>query len=205
MRRLLLGAAAAALLTGCSAGVPAEEDAGGPATAPAPATAPETTEAEAAPGAELPVTRFDGLSNEHVEGTVAYPEVPPVGGPHNARWLACDVYDEPVPPETAVHSLEHGGVWITHRPDLPADEVEQLAALRALDEEYVLVSPFDGLPAPVVVTAWGVQLQAGSAADPGIEAFVREYAGGDQGGEPGAPCRTGGLTLDEAREAVGAG
>ena len=148
------------------------------------------------------VEQFEDLSTDHVEGTVEYPQTPPVGGEHNARWLACDVYDEEVPPEAAVHSLEHGAVWVTHAPDLPAEQVAQLAELTAVDEEYVLVTPFEDLPSPVVASAWGLQLQAESADDPRLEQFVRQYAGGGQGGEPGAPCRTSGVTPEQARAAV---
>ena len=46
-----------------------------------------------------------------------------MGGDHFARWLACDVYDEEVPAELAVHSLEHGAVWVTYDPELPAEQV----------------------------------------------------------------------------------
>lgn len=149
------------------------------------------------------VERFEDLSTDHVDGPVAYEQTPPVGGEHNARWLACDVYDEQVPPELAVHSLEHGAVWLTHDPDLPADQVAAFADLASTDEEYVLVSPFEGLPSPVVASAWGLQLQVGSADDPALRAFVDEYAGGGQGGEPGAPCRSGGLTPGQARDLLG--
>jgi hypothetical protein len=129
--------------------------------------------------------------------------VPPLGGPHNPRWLACDVYDEPVPLELATHSIEHGAVWVAYAPDLPAEQVEQLAALAELDEEYVLVAPQDGLDSRVVAVTWGAAIEASSADDPRLEQFVRAYAGGDQGGEPGAPCRSNGLDLEDARDAVG--
>ena len=45
----------------------------------------------------------------------AYPQSPPVGGPHSDRWLACGVYTKPVPKENAVHSIEHGG-GVAHLP-----------------------------------------------------------------------------------------
>ena len=178
MRRLLL--VALLLLPACSAG---------------------TDEPVAAPTTDG-VEQFEDVTPGHVKGTVEYAKTPPVGGKHNDRWLACDVYDEEVPPEAAVHSLEHGAVWVTHAPDLPAEQVAQLAELTAVDEEYVLVTPFEGLPSPVVASAWGLQLQAESADDPRLEQFVRQYAGGGQGGEPGAPCRTSGVTPEQARAAV---
>lgn len=123
----------------------------------------------------------------HTEGTVSYPEAPPAGGAHNPVWQRCGFYDEPVPNEKAVHSLEHGAIWITYRPDLPAADVEALATL-ARSRNLVLVSPWDnnGLRAPVVATAWGRQLRLESVSDPRLMDFVRLYA--NQGPEPNAPC-----------------
>lgn len=87
------------------------------------------------------VEQFEDLSTEHVEGRVEYEQTPPVGGEHNARWIACDVYAESVPPETAVHALEHGAVWVAYRPGLSSAEVDELADLAQIDEEYVLGTP----------------------------------------------------------------
>jgi hypothetical protein len=81
--------------------------------------------------------------------------------------------------------------------------VARLAAYAERDREYVLVSPMEGLAAPVVAVAWGVTLQVGTADDERLEAFLQQYAGGGQGGEPGAPCRGNGLTLREARGLLG--
>jgi len=143
------------------------------------------------------------LTREHVQGPVTYDQAPPIGGDHNGRWLACDVYDEPVPDEFAVHSLEHGAVWLTYAPDLPADQVEALAALAELNQEYVLVSPYDDLASPVVAVAWGLTLEVESAEDPRLAQFVEAYGGGGQGGEPGVPCREGGVSPREARGLLG--
>jgi hypothetical protein len=193
VRAGVLLAAAALALTGCSAGRAPE------------AAPPALTSPTAAPGSPtpLPLKTFAGLSHDHVTTHVQYPQTPPVGGPHYPRWLACGVYTSTVPDEAAVHSMEHGGVWITYRPGTPADDVARLAALTRLSPEYVLVSPYEGLPSPVVVSTWGLQLQVDSAADGRVEQFVRTYAGGDQGGEPGAACRTSGLTPDQARALIG--
>ncbi len=133
------------------------------------------------------VEEFEGLTANHVAGTVEYDMSPPVGGDHNAAWLNCGIYDEPVANENAVHSLEHGAVWIAYDPSLPADEV---AALRdAVEgEDYGLLSPFEDLQAPIVLSAWGSQLEVESAADPRIGVFLEKYLQGEQTPEPGAAC-----------------
>lgn len=129
---------------------------------------------------------------DHVTDPVNYEQTPPVGGPHFSAWQNCGYYPSPVRNEHAVHSLEHGAVWITYHPDLPADQV---ATLRAKAEQsYVLVSPYPDLPSPVVASAWGVQLPMESAADGALDAFLRQYRQGPQTPEPGAAC-TGGISV----------
>ena len=137
------------------------------------------------------VEHFSGLSRAHVQADVHYPQTPPVGGPHSPEWLNCGVYRYPVRSEYAVHSLEHGAVWITYRPDLPAAQVSTLTRL-AEGSPYTILSPYPGLPAPVVAVAWGLRLELPSANDPRLEAFVKRYRQGPQTPEPGAPC-TGGV------------
>lgn len=130
------------------------------------------------------------VSQGHVETPVTYAQTPPAGGEHNPVWLNCGVYDQPVPNENAVHDLEHGAVWVTYRPDLPAADVEKLRS--EIPDTYMVLSPYPGLPAPVVASAWGKQLRLTGADDPRLEQFIREYHQGPQTPEPGAPC-TGGL------------
>jgi hypothetical protein len=137
---------------------------------------------------------FANLSRDHMTGTVTYPQTPPAGGAHAPAWQNCGFYDEAIPNETAVHSLEHGAVWITYRPDLGADE---LALLRGVARQsFVLVSPFPNLPAPVVASAWGHQLRLPSASDPRLAQFVRYFRLGPQTPEPGASC-TGGVGIPD--------
>lgn len=136
------------------------------------------------------VEQFSELSRDHRDAPVEYDRYPPVGGAHSPAWQSCGVYDALVPPERAVHAMEHGAVWLSYRAELPAGERERVEAL-ARGEEYVLVSPAAELPAPVVATAWGLQLRLDSASDPRLEEFVEQYAAGPQTPEPGAPCSGG--------------
>ncbi|HEU5318874.1 MAG TPA: DUF3105 domain-containing protein [Chloroflexota bacterium] len=133
----------------------------------------------------IPVT-----DNRHIQGPISYPRVPPAGGNHAPAWQNCGYYDSPIPTEQAVHSMEHGAVWITYHPNLPKDQVNALAQL-ARGQSFVLVSPFPNLEAPVIATAWGRQQKIASAKDPSVTEFVRQFRAGPQTPEPGAPC-TGG-------------
>jgi Protein of unknown function (DUF3105) len=138
------------------------------------------------------VQTFDvGPANQHTQADVDYEQNPPVGGEHNPVWQNCGYYSEPISDENAVHSLEHGAVWITYSPDLPPDEVELLRDI-AEGQTFVLVSPREGLPSPVVASAWGKQLALESAEDSDLERFIGAYRQGPDTPEPGAAC-TGGI------------
>ncbi len=182
-RRVLVAALLASMVAGGCGGEGADEaDIAPPTTAstlrPSIAT---TTTAPPIQGVETFL-----VDAGHREGPLTYPQVPPVGGIHNPVWVPCRFYDHAVPNEMAVHSLEHGAIWITYRPDLPQDQVDLLAALAASRKD-VLVSRWDeGLPSPLVVTGWGRQLKLTEATDPRLREFVRLYA--NQGPEINAPC-----------------
>ena len=125
----------------------------------------------------------------HVTGSVAYPQTPPAGGEHNPVWLNCGIYSEPVPNVYGVHALEHGAVWVTYDPALSPSELD---ALRAhLPSSYVILSPFSGLPAPIVLSAWNKQLRVDTAADERIPMFFEEYWRSQYVPEPGALCSGG--------------
>ena len=126
----------------------------------------------------------------HVQGAISYTRIPPAGGNHAPVWQNCGFYDTPVPTEQAVHSQEHGAVWITYHPNLPRDQINAIAQL-ARTQSFVLASPFPNLDAPIVASAWGRQRRIASAKDPALLDFVRMFRAGPQTPEPGAPCAGG--------------
>jgi hypothetical protein len=134
------------------------------------------------------VTVVPVASAQHVNGSVTYNASPPAGGNHNPAWQNCGFYTVEVIPELAVHSLEHGAVWITYAPG--ADDAT-LAAVRSLADQhdYVLASPYPDNPAPIVLTAWGRQADVDSADDPLVAEFLDTYLeDGPTTPEPGAAC-----------------
>jgi hypothetical protein len=126
-------------------------------------------------------------SADHVQQPVDYPRTPPAGGPHAPAWQNCGFYADPVLSETAVHSMEHGAVWLTYEPQLPQSQIDELREL-AEQQTYILASPFDGLASPVVASAWGRQVGLTGADDPDLDRFVRAFRQGPQTPEPGAAC-----------------
>ena len=182
MHRRWVLPAVAVLLTACGGGDDSPTEGAQSASTTAVTTRPSTTTTRP----QIAGVETFAVEAGHSEGAVSYPHVPPVGGIHNPVWQPCTFYDQPVPNEKAVHSLEHGAIWITYRPDLPADQIEALATL-ARSRKDVLASRWDsGLPAPVVATGWGRQLRLESVSDPRLLEFVRLYA--NQGPEINAPC-----------------
>ena len=132
------------------------------------------------------IETFTNTAN-HVEGEVDYAQSPPAGGDHNAVWLNCGIYSEAVPNINAVHSLEHGAVWITYDPaQVDADGVAELRS--QLPSSYVILSPYDGLPAPVVASAWNAQVQLDSPTDPRLTEFLESYWRSTNAPEPNAAC-----------------
>lgn len=126
----------------------------------------------------------------HVEEPVDYPDDPPMGGNHAPVWQNCGFYEEPIIKEQGVHSLEHGAAWITYQPDLAQTEKDALEEM-ARGQDFLLVTPYEGLKAPIVASAWGRQLEVESADDPKLAQFASFFQVGPQTPEPGAPC-TGG-------------
>jgi hypothetical protein len=140
------------------------------------------------------VKTWDKLSRNHVQTPVTYPQTPPVGGDHNPVWLNCmgTVYDKPQQNENAVHSLEHGAVWVTYNAKATPDDIKTLSD-RVKKTPYSLMSPYPTEPGTITLTAWGTQLIVDKADDPRVAQFFTKYVQGPQTQEPGASCSTGNM------------
>lgn len=136
---------------------------------------------------------FDKMEQGHTTSAVKYEQTPPVGGKHDPTWQNCGVYDKQLRNENAVHSLEHGAVWITYRPGLPADQLNKLKQT-VQGNDYTLLSPYPGLDSPIVLNAWGNQLKIDNASDKRLNEFLKMFVQGKQTPEPGALCSQGKAT-----------
>lgn len=129
-------------------------------------------------------------SANHTKGEVDYDRHPPAGGDHDPVPAPCGFYTQQVPDENAVHTMEHGGVWLAYATDLaPAD----LAVLQGITEANadVITSPYPGLDAgvAVVASAWERQLTLTSVDDPRLVQFVARYQNDPRLVEAAVPCQ----------------
>ncbi|SDG72029.1 DUF3105 domain-containing protein [Klenkia brasiliensis] len=149
------------------------------------------------------VQAFDyAAGQQHVTENVSYEENPPVGGPHDPFWADCTgtVYDIDIRHENAVHSLEHGAVWITYDPDvLSQDDISTLADI-VQGNSGLMLSPYAGLSSsdlgtPISLESWNHRLGVDSVDDPRIQQYVDFFTyGTDEDGtslypEVGASCQ----------------
>jgi len=129
-------------------------------------------------------TEYHGHIKEVPESTDS---IPPSFGAHFSAWQNCGIYDQPIALGNALHSMEHGAVWLTYAPDLSAEQVNALRDV-VRGNAFALMSPYEQQSNPVVLTAWTVQLVIDTLPDARIAQFVSYYANGPQNPEPGAPC-----------------
>ena len=87
----------------------------------------------------------------------------------------------------------------------PRDFDSELKAL-ADSQDYILVSPFPGIPAPIVVTAWDHQMTVQTADDSRIAQFIKVFKNNSKyTPEYGALCSNGtSVTGAEATQTVAA-
>ena len=151
-------------------------------------------DANSDPAADIPgVVEIEYPAGEHVEAPkrVAYDQSPPFGGTHDQIWATCTgvVYPTAIRSENAVHSLEHGAVWITYDPDVAtADQIDALSAM-VEGQPYTLMSPYPGLDTPFSIQSWGHQLKLDDPSDPRLVEFIEALRLNESAyPEPGASC-----------------
>lgn len=115
----------------------------------------------------------DFVATHNNDEPILYEQIPPVGGFHRNTWQNCGYYDKYIENEYGVHALEHGAVWITYDPDLPQDDIDVLKA--KAEEQFILVSPYPGMDAPVVASVWGKQIKLDGVNDDRLDPFISHY------------------------------
>jgi hypothetical protein len=111
---------------------------------------------------------------------ITYTDSPPTFGPHRPEWAKWGAYKF-LPPQTWIHNLEHGGVVLLYHPCTPPDVVAQLrqwAHDHAPDGGGPLrwvLTPYPGLPQPVMAVTWGWRYGAACVRPAELDAFLQAH------------------------------
>jgi len=153
--------------------------------------AADTPQARADAAAKIEgVTVKSYPGGQHKQTPIKYDQSPPFGGEHDPQWADCTgtVYPKAIRNENAVHSLEHGAIWVTYSPRLSSTEVDALRR-RVDGVDYMLMSPYPGLKTKVSLQAWGHQLFVDSVDDKRIDTFITDLRHNTASApEPSASC-----------------
>jgi hypothetical protein len=113
--------------------------------------------------------------------TTSYPDPPATSGQHNPSPLPDDpkVYDTPIDETAAVHSMEHGAMFVYYLPEadggIAQDVVDRLAQI-ARGANAAFIAPYPGLTAEtaLTLTAWNYRQSCpvGSALTPQLAATI---------------------------------
>lgn len=102
--------------------------------------------ARARPGEHIPPTKKPNWNTN-----------PPTSGSQADAALIWGSYDDPVSLRSAVHNLEHGGVYILYGREVPEATVTRLRDFYAEDPNGLIVAPLPSLKRTIALGAWFVQ------------------------------------------------
>ncbi|MBW3616011.1 MAG: DUF3105 domain-containing protein [Actinobacteria bacterium] len=132
-------------------------------------------------------TKFDGTArtqSEHIP-LPTYTVDPPAGGAHEPSAAPPGFYNpENVPSDgKLVHAMEHGFVVLWYRPDLSAEDRQELEKLSDRFGRELIVAPRASLEGEAAVTAWHRRLVCRELDPEAVALFTSSFK--DQGPEKG--------------------
>lgn len=113
-----------------------------------------------------------GASHEHV-----YNSNPPTSGWHFPRPEEWGVYKEELPDEVLIHNLEHGGVWISYKPDISEDTRKKLESFYEKFGRKVIITPRAKNDADIALAAWNRldKFSVSEYSDERVEKFIKAF------------------------------
>ncbi|MBX4186962.1 MAG: DUF3105 domain-containing protein [Candidatus Doudnabacteria bacterium] len=106
----------------------------------------------------LPGQTFENLGQQHIDqGSTNHPPYnsnPPTSGWHWPQPADWGVYSTTLPDEELVHNLEHGGIWISYKPDKVDQNTINMLNDFAKRYPLIVVEPREKNDAAISLAAW---------------------------------------------------
>ena len=141
---------------------------------------------------DLPGQFFAEVSREHIATGAPHPPYnsnPPTSGHHYGQPAEWGVYKEQLPDEQLIHNLEHGGVWISYKPEISPDIIKKLESMfDKYGRKKVIVVPRPENDTDIAIAVWTRldKFNVSEYSDERVENFIRRLKN-KMGPEPFAP------------------
>ncbi len=107
--------------------------------------------------ANLPGQTFENQGQAHIPAGekqhLTYNSNPPSSGPHWPAPAEWGIYKAQQPDELLVHNLEHGGIWISYKPDTEAETIKKLEDF-ATRYRKIIIEPRAENDQKIALSAW---------------------------------------------------
>lgn len=126
------------------------------------------------PGEAISIQPADHIQpGEPIPGL--YLSNPPTSGWHYGQTVEWGIYDQELTDQNVIHNLEHGGIWITYKPDVPPELVENLKRLAGEYKRKVVLSPRSANDSPIALAAWGRLDKFDYFDEARVKKFIKAY------------------------------
>jgi hypothetical protein len=114
---------------------------------------------------------------EHINAASGfiYNSNPPTSGPHFPQAAEWGVYKEELADENLIHSLEHGGIWISYKPEISEEVRKKLEAFYEKYGRKIIVVPRSKNDSDIALAAWNHldKFSAAEYSDERVEKFIK--------------------------------
>lgn len=137
------------------------------------------------------VTHEDKGSKHVAQGGAVYNDEEPATSGNHSEPLPWQFYTQEIDDSNVIHNMEHGGVYISYRPDLPQDQVDKIKALffppfsrAGFSASKAIMAPRAKNNAPIIMSSWLRSEKMQSFDEEKMVQYYRENIG--KSPEPGA-------------------
>jgi thiol-disulfide isomerase/thioredoxin len=125
----------------------------------------------------LQTETFAIVGQDHIRQgePVEYNSNPPTSGGHFGTQRPWGVFAQKIIDQGAIHNIEHGGIWITYKPDLELRQVRQLRQIAAKYPNAVLMSPRAENDNSIAIVSWGRMMKLDAVDVGAVDQYIRTY------------------------------